>query len=319
MFETTIDERSAFQPRKFQDPLVTAAGEPRARIALKSLVTLWFNTGSLCNIACKGCYIESAPDNDRLAYLDASDVRRYLDEIADLGWPVEEIGFTGGEPFMNRALPQMLEDTLARGYRVLVLTNAMRPMQHRSAQLLALKARFGDALALRVSIDHYRCDRHEAVRGPRTWSPMLQGLKWLADNGFRLSVAARMLWDDDESGLRRGFAGLFAAEAITLDAADPAALVLFPEMDSARDAPEITERCWQILGVSPDAMMCASSRMIIKRKGAAAPVVLPCTLLPYDPQFELGARLADARGPVALNHRYCAQFCVLGGATCSGR
>jgi hypothetical protein len=32
-------------PRKFQDPLVTAKGEPRARVALKALETLWFNTG----------------------------------------------------------------------------------------------------------------------------------------------------------------------------------------------------------------------------------------------------------------------------------
>ena len=39
--------------------------------------------------------------------------------------------------------------------------------------------------------------------------------------------------------------------------------------------------------------MCASSRMVVKRKGAARPAVVACTLLPYDPQFELGRTLAD--------------------------
>ena len=51
--------------------------------------------------------------------------------------------------------------------------------------------------------------------------------------------------------------------------------------------------------------------------GAARPVVLPCTLLPYDPAFEMGESLAGARGAVALNHPHCARFCVLGGASCS--
>ena len=57
--------------------------------------------------------------------------------------------------------------------------------------------------------------------------------------------------------------------------------------------------------------------MIVKRKGDATPVVMPCTLLPYDRAFELGATLAGAAKTVALNHPHCAKFCVLGGASCS--
>jgi hypothetical protein len=63
--------------------------------------------------------------------------------------------------------------------------------------------------------------------------------------------------------------------------------------------------------------MCASARMVVKRKDAASPVVLACTLLAYDPQFELGRTLREAAQPVLLNHPYCASFCVLGGAACS--
>jgi len=57
--------------------------------------------------------------------------------------------------------------------------------------------------------------------------------------------------------------------------------------------------------------------MVVKRKDASAPAVLACTLLAYDEQFELGRTLADAARPVALNHPFCASFCVLGGAACS--
>jgi hypothetical protein len=146
---------------------------------------------------------------------------------------------------------------------------------------------------------------------------MLEGLRWLARNGFRLHVAGRTLWHEPEAQVRAGFGDLFAVEAIPVDAHDPGALVLFPEMDVRVDVPEITTRCWSILGVSPEQMMCASSRMVLKRKGAEQPVVVPCTLLPYDPQVELGRRLADAKPVVELNHPFCAQFCVLGGASCS--
>jgi len=117
--------------------------------------------------------------------------------------------------------------------------------------------------------------------------------------------------------LRAGFARLFAAEGIALDASDPVALVLFPEMDPAAEVPEITEACWDILHRSPDSVMCASSRMVVRRRGADRPAVLACTLLAYDERFELGSTLAEASGPVKLNHPHCARFCVLGGAACS--
>jgi hypothetical protein len=49
---------------KFVDPNWTASGEARAWVAPTGLETLLFNTGTLCNIACHGCYIESTPRND---------------------------------------------------------------------------------------------------------------------------------------------------------------------------------------------------------------------------------------------------------------
>ncbi len=309
-----------FQPldtAKFRDPFVTAKGETRAQVALRSLDTLWFNTGTLCNLTCRNCYIDSSPRNDRLAYLTHNEVREYLDEIARDGLPTKLIGFTGGEPFMNPDIIAMLNDVLSRGFNALVLTNAMQPMRRLRRQLLALRDTYGARLRIRVSLDHHAPEVHEAERGSRSWAPTIDGLTWLARNGFAIDVAGRRFSGEPEQDLRAGFARLFAELDVPIDAADPVRLMLFPEMDAQRDVPEITTACWGILHKSPDDVMCASARMVVKRKDAATPTVLACTLLAYDPQFELGRTLAEAARPVSLNHPYCASFCVLGGAACS--
>jgi hypothetical protein len=307
----------ALDPAKFRDPTVTARGEMRARVALRSLETLWFNTGTLCNLTCRNCYIESSPRNDRLAYLTRDEVRDYLDEIARDGLPTGVIGFTGGEPFMNRDIIAMLDDVLARGLRALVLTNAMAPLRKLRPRMLALRDAYGDRLTIRVSVDHYTQAVHEDERGKRSWAPTIDGLTWLGRNGFALDVAGRRFTGEQEEVLRAGYARLFGELDVPVDAFDPVRLMLFPEMDPHRDVPEITTACWGILHKSPGDVMCASSRMVVKRKDAAHPVVLACTLLAYDERFELGRTLADAAQAVALNHPYCASFCVLGGAACS--
>jgi len=88
-------------------------------------------------------------------------------------------------------------------------------------------------------------------------------------------------------------------------------------MDEMIEVPEITTACWGILDKSPKDVMCSSSRMVVKRKGADRPTVLACTLLPYADGFDMGATLQEAEKDVALNHPHCAKFCVLGGASCS--
>jgi hypothetical protein len=167
---------------------------------------------------------------------------------------------------------------------------------------------------------------HETERGPRTWGVTLDGIDWLAAKGFSLAIAGRTCWGESEAEARAGYARLFAGRRWPVDAKDHGRLVLFPEMDGGHDVPEITTACWGILKKSPSQMMCATSRMIVKRKDADGPVVLPCTLLPYDTAFEMGSTLAEAgaadggmfkHGAVKLCHPHCAKFCVLGGGSCS--
>ena len=304
---------------KFRDPLVTAKGEERAEVALARLDTLWFNTGTLCNIECPKCYILSSPKNDSLVYLTVADVENFLSQIAELENPVREIGFTGGEPFMNPDMIAMARASLEAGHDVLILTNAMKPMMRESMRtgIEDLQRRFGDRMTLRISLDHWSAALHDEERGAGSFGISLEGMRWLRDQGVRMTVAGRTMWAETESNARDGYAALYASEGFEIDAYSPAETVLFPEMDETVDVPEITTACWDILGKSPEHVMCSSSRMVIKRKGAEHPSVVACTLLPYDTQFELGRFLKDASGPVRLNHPHCAKFCVLGGASCS--
>ena len=310
-------EAPRLNPLKFQDPAVTAKGERRAMVRLGRLETLWLNTGTLCNLTCANCYIESSPRNDALVYLTASEAAAYLDEIALLGLDTREIGFTGGEPFMNRDLLPMLEDALARGFEALVLTNAMRPMRRHEAALLALRDRHGDRLAIRVSLDHHSRGVHEAERGLNTWGKTIDGLQWLGRHGFNLAVAGRRLAGEPEAEERAAYQAMFDRLGVPVDASNPGRLVLFPEMDASHDVPEITEACWGILGKTPSSVMCSSSRMVVRRKGSPHASVVACTLVPYDLGFDAGPTLSDALRPVSLNHPHCSKFCVLGGASCS--
>lgn len=303
-------------PEKFRDPHLTAKGEPRAQARFRGLETLWFNTGTLCNITCVACYIESSPRNDRLAYLTLEDCAPFFDALETS----IEIGFTGGEPFMNPSIIPLIDLALKKGHRALVLTNAMRPLMRPRvmAGVRDLVAVYGKQLTLRVSLDHWSAALHDQERGPGSFDKTAAGLDWLAANGIGLALAGRLRWGESEAEARKAYEALCAARGWPIACSNPSSLVLFPEMDSQKDVPEISTACWDVLGKSPSDLMCASSRMVAKRKGKARPEVLACTLLPYDAAFSLGETLADATAaPVMLNHPHCATFCVLGGASCS--
>ena len=299
---------------KFKDQKVTADGSNRAFIEARNIKTLWFNTGTLCNIECKNCYIESSPKNDSLAYLTFEEVKSFIDEAIDKNLGTNEIGFTGGEPFMNKDIMKMIDYSLRKRLRVLVLSNAMKPMLNRTKELIKLNH---SNLTIRVSIDHYEKEKHEEIRGKNTYDVMLQGLKWLNENNFNYTLATRLLWNEKEEDLRKNFGTFIKNNDLRLDANSPKELVTFPEMDEKIDTPEITTSCWDILNKDPNDVMCSWSRMVVRKKNSKNPSVIACTLLPYADEFDLGETLTNSLQKIYLNHKHCSKFCVLGGSSCS--
>jgi hypothetical protein len=112
------------------------------------------------------------------------------------------------------------------------------------------------------------------------------------------------------TGRTDGYARLFAEHAIPIDANDASELVLFRNgcvRRRARDHAELTSR------KTPQDVMCASSRMVVKRKGTA-PVVVACT------SFHTTGGSADRRLPMRQPipaQPSLPRACVLGGGTCS--
>ena len=299
---------------KFKDQKITADGSNRAFIEARNIKTLWFNTGTLCNIECKNCYIESSPKNDSLAYLTFEEVKSFIDEAIDKNLGTNEIGFTGGEPFMNKDIMKMIDYSLRKHLKVLVLSNAMKPMLNRTKELIKLNH---SNLTIRVSIDHYEKEKHEEIRGKNTYDVMLQGLKWLNENNFNYTLATRLLWNEKEEDLRKNFGTFIKNNNLRLDTNSPKELVTFAEMDEKIDTPEITTSCWDILNKDPNDVMCSWSRMVVRKKNSKNPSVIACTLLPYADEFDLGETLTNSLQKIYLNHKHCSKFCVLGGSSCS--
>jgi molybdenum cofactor biosynthesis enzyme MoaA len=305
---------SNLSDNKFKNQKVTADGSNRAFIEARNIKTLWFNTGTLCNIECKNCYIESSPKNDSLAYLTFEEVKSFIDEAIDKNLGTNEIGFTGGEPFMNKDIMKMIDYSLRKRLKVLVLSNAMKPMLNRTKELIKLNH---SNLTIRVSIDHYEKEKHEEIRGKNTYDVMLQGLKWLNENNFNYTLATRLLWNEKEEDLRRNFGTFIKNNNLRLDTYSPKELVTFAEMDEKIDTPEITTSCWDILNKDPNDIMCSWSRMVVRKKNSKNPSVIACTLLPYANEFDLGETLTNSLQKIYLNHKHCSKFCVLGGSSCS--
>ena len=299
---------------KFNNLTITADGKARAFIEAKNLKTLWFNTGTLCNLTCKNCYIESSPTNDRLSYLNFDEYLKFMIEAKEEGLNLLEIGFTGGEPFLNKDFTKMLNHSVQQDVEVLVLTNAMKPMLNKRSEILNLNK---DKLTFRISIDHVDEKKHEKIRGQNSYKPMIEGVKWLRDNNFKMSLATRLMWGESEEQIRKKFKEFIIKYELPINASSTKDLVTFTEMDVKQDTPEITTECWSILNKKPESVMCSSSRMIVKKKGKEKPSVIACTLLPYDEAFDLGPTLKESMQRIYLNHPHCSKFCVLGGSSCS--
>jgi MoaA/NifB/PqqE/SkfB family radical SAM enzyme len=237
----------------------------------------------------------------------------FVDEAAELG--VERFSFTGGEPFVARQFPAILDYALNYA-GALVLTNGTRPLLQRLKEIAPLAAKRHRA-SFRISIDYVDRERHEAGRGPDTFDLSFESLRRLIDLGFNVSVARQQdTADEDSDAIDAKFRELFVAQGL------PAGLpiIWFPDFAppfSEREHPEITERCMTTYQTDEtrSQFMCAFSRMVVKTQGRMR--VYACTLVDDDPHYDLGGTLAQSLRPkVMLRHHRC-YTCFRYGSSCS--
>src|SRR5581483_462511 len=280
-------------------------------VPMRSMDTLWFQVaGTICNIACTHCFISCSPANHAHEMMSLAEIETRLEEARRLG--VKEYYFTGGEPFMNRDLLAILEATLKQGPAT-VLTNGMLLRPEICERLADLARRSEYSLDLRVSLDGFDRQAHDAIRGNGVWGRVMEGLRNLAAVGINPVVTVTEAADGaaTKEGRERlldlirsfGFRKprlkvmpLFriGAEAERTRPYDPWERIT-PEMLSEKDAA---------------VLQCSSCRMVTSRG------VYVCPILIDEPAARMGKAIEETLRPFALRHGAC-HTCWVTGMTCA--
>jgi AdoMet-dependent heme synthase len=280
-------------------------------VELRDLDHLWFQvSGTLCNLRCHHCFISCSPDNDAFGMMTLDMIEPYLRESIELG--VKEYYFTGGEPFLNPQMLQILERTLALGPAT-VLTNATVLPQRFVRELGRLAELSPFSLEIRVSLDGPDASRNDPIRGQGTFELALRGLRSLVAAGFLPIITIMQSWEPaDELRVLRDFVGLLRSMGC-----DRPRLKIIPSLklgaeaqrsrpygDEERVTPEMMD------GFDQAALYCSHSRTVTE-KG-----VYVCPILIESPDARLGKALGESRMPFALRHQACFT-CYMSGAICS--
>ncbi|HKB08237.1 MAG TPA: radical SAM protein [Candidatus Polarisedimenticolia bacterium] len=279
-------------------------------VEMAGLDTLWlYVAGTICNLRCTHCFISCSPDNHSHGMMTLREVRTHLEEAARLG--VREYYLTGGEPFMNRELLPILEATLRQG-PVTVLTNGLF-LDIKTCGILRTIADGSDySLDLRVSLDGWGPEDHDAIRGPGTFVRCIEGIRNLADQRFIpvitvTEVAASVGGSEGRSRFlkRLGSLGLprprlkilplwrIGAEATRLRGYEPWERL-------SRDA--VTDE-----GLA--ALQCSTGRTVTTRG------VYVCPILIDEPGGRMGETLGKTLRPFGLSYGAC-HTCYVSGVTC---
>lgn len=291
----------------------TPQGAPRGYIQPGALRELWFHTGTACNLACPFCLEGSKPGDHRLEQLSLAEALPWMDEAVNLG--VAQFSFTGGEPFINRDIIQILSAALARR-PAMVLTNGTRPLHKRWDEIAALRDA-AHPLRFRVSLDYPDPARHDAERGEGSFALALDALVRLHGAGFAISIARQMEAGEDTPAVEEAFRAIFREAGLPADLHQVAFPNFYGPGSHPGGVPHITEDCMTRYHTeaSRTAFMCAFSKMVVKTGGRTR--VYACTLVDDDPDYDQGDSLVEAaERRVMLAHHRCFS-CFRYGASCS--
>jgi molybdenum cofactor biosynthesis enzyme MoaA len=284
---------------------------PSPEVALRALDTLWFQVaGTVCNIECTHCFISCSPKNHSHEMLSLAQVEARLAEARELG--VREYYFTGGEPFMNRDMLPILEATLRQGPAT-VLTNGMllRPEVCRRLRELFDASEY--SLDIRVSLDGFDAESHDAIRGKGVWDRVMIGLRNLAAAGLNpvITVTTAAEGVASEEGRTR-FLDIIRSFGFTRPRLKVLSLFHIGAEEHRTRAYESWERLTQdtLTGDEAAVLQCSSCRMVTS-KG-----VYVCPILIEEAEARMGETLAETMRPFALRYGAC-HTCWVDGVTCT--
>lgn len=281
-------------------------------VPLTALDDLWFQVaGTVCNLRCRHCFISCSPENHSFWFLSRGRVREALEASREMG--VKEYYFTGGEPFMNREMPGILEDTLALGPAT-VLTNGTLLPPRLVDRLATLAGGSRYTLELRVSLDGTTPSSNDAIRGEGSFARALEGIERLVASGFLPIVTCMRSWPEEETGpVLEAFRTLLAGVGYRR-----ARIKILPPLQMGAEAERTGsyrphERVTRAMmeGFDTDLLLCSRSRLVTARG------VWVCPILLDHEEGRLGETLAEAaEAPAVLSEPAC-WTCYRSGAICS--
>ncbi len=281
-------------------------------VPLRALDQLWFQvSGTVCNLKCAHCFISCSPENHSFWFMTREQVREELGTSMTLG--VKEYYFTGGEPFMNREILGILEDTLELGPAT-VLTNATVLPQRTVDALAALAAGSQFTLELRVSIDGVTAEMNDAIRGEGSFDRAVAAVGRLAAAGFLPIVTTMQSWEDHETDqMLADFRAVLASvgyERTRLKILPP--LRIGAEAERSRAYDDVERVTNDMMADYPaELLLCSGARLVTASGVWACPI-----LLDYE-SGRLGDSLEEAvAAPAVLAEQAC-YTCWVNGAICS--
>lgn len=285
----------------------------------KKMDELWINTGSRCNLTCIHCYVDSNPTNDFLNQLTLSDIKEEL--LTAKTFSVDNIYFTGGEPFINRNILEMIEAAL-NITDTTILTNGTKPLRKNISGLIELNNHSSNSLFLRISLDHYQPVRHDLIRGQGKFKETYETVRLLYKAGFEnviITPTAEVFRGSSmtESQARRVYLDLFLKEGMSVEVkVIPAILEMGAQSKRARNKHEFVKISQsEIDAMSEEELpQCFNGRSLQKINGEK--MVLPCPIL-YESEFGTGPDLEKSLiSDIPLNHKECYHYCIKSNGKC---
>jgi molybdenum cofactor biosynthesis enzyme MoaA len=280
------------------------------RVPCLALDTVWFQVaGTLCNLTCNHCFISCGPSNHTHELMSRADVRGYLDEAAALG--ANDYYFTGGEPFLNREILEILEDATRFGPAT-VLTNATLITRSRAETLAAMERASRYSLEIRVSLDGFTPETNDPIRGAGCFDATMEGVRELARVGFSPILTVAQTWGEGEDlALREGFHEFLRSNGLKRPRVKILPLFRIGR-EASRTRGYATEDFLTVehmRGHDPWTLQCSTSRMVTSRG------VYVCPILIDSPDAKMGRTLAETLRPFPLSHGAC-HTCWATGASC---
>ncbi|HUP62079.1 MAG TPA: radical SAM protein [Thermoanaerobaculia bacterium] len=280
-------------------------------VHLRALDTLWFQVaGTICNIECTHCFISCSPKNHSHEMMSLAEIEERLAEARVLG--VREYYFTGGEPFMNRDMLAILEATLRQGPAT-VLTNGMLLRADVCRRLRELFDASEYSLDIRVSLDGFDRESHDAIRGKGVWDRVMIGLRNLADVGLNPVITVTTAAEGVESAQgRTRFLELIRGFGFARPRLKVLPLFRIGAEETRTRAYEDWERLTResLTDEEASVLQCSSCRMVTS-KG-----VFVCPILIEEPEARMGDTLKETLRPFPLRYGAC-HTCWVDGVTCT--